>query len=383
MKKTTWIWIAIAIITIVAIITVIVVCCNQKPDNNKEPVKDWWTLPYSNTDRIVIEENRKDLPQNGDLTKANLTPEVEHYYFNKAINALITLDAEELQHWSQEDMSTLCNQIKSDKKLYAMWIRTIGNLAYLPDSNMFYGKMPNHTYYIWYTEQAKQNRAIPESPSKYTLDELYRIWEEYYPKTPNSLAECRYKYTLKDGYIQFEMDNALLQYGVSSIAGLIENNFAAAAYAELVLGWDSFDSGWNDFTALDKKGQFAFSDVIQTLDVDKMMQIVADQKVFGGDAKYADLYHQIYTNEEYVSIVKEFMKDVTVYRNFDCYIYFVPVDTQDHYGRLHYWLEETDRYRLKDCEIYDVFITGYSDSDQSQWYSTFYVLAHQALFNEL
>ena len=298
----------------------------------------------------ILPNEDEPITPNGELP--NNEEDVEYYdvnyYFNEAFNAVIKLDEEGMKLYLDEEEYEGMMKIKNDPQAKALWEHTVGNVSYLPSARAVYLRPAHLTYSMWYMDQIKDNKKIPDSVGALSYDDLVEIYNEYYDKTPVCVTYCGgyEEFYIDDGYIKFEIGAPLILSGYSAFAELMDedwyydgkdNEYKFNHLYELVLSWPTGNDEWNDTEAILEDGEFKLFDAVMSKDVSAAEAIIdADPNAWESEWDSED-YVQYIKNAEAKAAFQKFLNErVTIYRSHEEVYFVVTVDTAVTYGDYDY-----------------------------------------------
>lgn len=368
------------IISIILIIVLLFAFCgcdaSKNPSLPTEATSDGMQSAFKDNytpSAFKIELNNRNILPNENLEDKNdeLTSDDIRYHFNEAVNALTQLDLETLKNYVSEEEFKIYENIKNNKAVYNLWVRTIGNISFLPESNLFVGRFPSITYYIWYNDNFEKGNTIKPS-YKYTQKELKEIYDAYYEKTPITIAGCNTEdYLIENGQIHFTLTDIFYSIGVSSLIYFNEDNNEFNNCCELLLSWESTESELSDYNKI-KEDNFVLYDALLNKNIDEAIKTIDENDTFFNEDYIKEEYIKYLKDDKNKQIIQDYIIQKTNnYRGFNNILITHKIDTSKHFGIYTDLLSNKEKDTLKDIEIYDTTYAQKSPSNDLQWQSSY------------
>ena len=342
------------------------------------------TEPIS--DYVVDDKGEEtNIRNNGKLPSdaKNLTEAETYYYIKTVLKAAFELDIETLKIFSsnKNDVAVF-EEIAANEKHKEMYLKTIGNVIYLEDSNYVVYKDPFYFYSRWFNNMVGNDKStIISELSKEDVDAIYDKYYEDAPYIADRIYTHDFQFNIKDGRIYFEMDNILNVIGYKSVKDLfpIKKN----SYSSLLFGTNhkpvidvSFDGSSAPKEILD---------IITSGDLDSMVEYINRNENYNlnddnKDTRYDECYQIYYKETELREMVKDWMKDnVQIYgSNYGAVTYIrANIHHKDNWPFNTFTTNEKEI--IKDLPIYVDCVTC-EIGNEEEW-AQYYLIVEQMIYN--
>ena len=364
---------------LVVFMTISLCACNSDKKNPENESSQYFTDTYKSSS-IKFKLNHQVILNNGEMTgkEEELTSEDIMYHLNEAMNALIHLDLNILKNYVSEDEFFIYKKIANNTEVKALWDRTIGNISYLPESNLFIGKFPSVLQSVWYNDMCEKNQKI-KNPNELTMEEMVDIYNTYYEKTPVCISFCRGidDYLIEDGEIHFNLTQIFSSIGVSYLEHLIPEDWSPETpqngnIHQLLISWWPAQDNVSDCAAIKQNEEFLLYDSIMSKDLEKAVKIIDDNKDFFETKNNKDEYKKYLKNKDNRETLQTFINEnIYVYRTYSEIILLCKVDTTKSFGIYGDLMSEREKEKIKNVEYYDIIcIPSLTDNDL-QWEKSF------------
>ena len=289
----------IKFLTVILCISVCFSACNQseeKVENTQASTAEQTEAPESHTNATVDnqtesndsntepDENATILESNGflkegfeghDRSELNEVTEVVFKAFQE-------LDMDTLKIYLRdkdfEEASRCLTPVKEDSENYEIWKNTVGQMIYLPESDVLLVKSTHWVENAWYTDCWRNNSEIPaDSAEELSRDYLMKIYEKYYVNAPYKIiadfSSVLY-FSVEDGYVKCEIYDILPQTAHGNLSDLLATYETGHLYSALILNnTPEIGLGYDYIVSEDKSTKIPEYEDLMEGDLSKVIEI--------------------------------------------------------------------------------------------------------------
>lgn len=285
---------------------------------------------------------------------------VKRQYAATIFEAFQNLDAEAMKPFLGNDYEyavKVFDLIKNDPDDLAFWNNTIGNMVYLPDSDVLITKSCAYITSKWYTDCRINNEDLPASASEdFPKEYLDEIYNNYYVDAPYTL-----ELEFADQIISEWSDGAMCHFfSLTDAMGM--DHFSFSTYhpnhlraAILLNRAESFSLGY-EYIAEDIP---EYEDLLSR-DLDKMMALLDGVIDVENPSKYSleETYRDYFMNDENRAVLQQFFYEkCESYTNLGTICFFFPLDV-DKIFPYSYVLTQADKDTIKNMGIELIYESG-------------------------